>query len=34
MIVVVEAVSDNGEIGYEELIYNVEGKEKDYIIVN
>ena len=34
MTVVVEAVSDNGEIGYEELIYNVEGKEKDYIIVN
>ena len=27
MMVVVEAISENGEIGYKELIYNVEGKE-------
>ena len=34
MMVIVEAISVNGKIGYKEIGYNVEGKEKDVIIVN
>ena len=34
MMVVVEAISENGEIGYKEVEYNVEGNENKYIIVN
>jgi hypothetical protein len=34
MMVVVEATSGKGEIGYEELVYEIEGKEQDIIIVH
>lgn len=34
MMVVVEAVTPNGQIGYKELIYNVEGVEREILIVN
>lgn len=33
MMVVVEAISTNGEIGYQELEYEIEGAEKEIIIV-
>ncbi|MGQ8338977.1 hypothetical protein ACUNWD_20630 [Sunxiuqinia sp. A32] len=32
MIIVVEAISENGEIGYQELEYNVDGKDKIIIV--
>jgi hypothetical protein len=34
MVVIVEAISENGEIGYQEIDYEIEGKEKEIIIVN
>ncbi len=34
MVVVMEAVSDDGRIGYKEFVYEVEGKEKEIILVN
>ena len=34
MMIVVEAVSENGQIGYKELIYRVEGKEVGYKVVD
>jgi hypothetical protein len=33
MIVVVEAISEKGEIGYQKIEYEIEGKEKEFIIV-
>ena len=33
MMVVVEAVSENGEIGYQEMEYAIEGKDKQIIMV-
>lgn len=34
MTVVVEAVSENGEIGYQEIEYEIEGKEQELIIID
>lgn len=34
MMVIVEAISEYGEIGYKQIEYNVEGKEEEYFIVN
>ena len=34
MMVIVEAISEYGEIGYKQIEYNVEGKEEKYFIVN
>lgn len=34
MMVIVEAVSENGEIGYQEIEYEIEGKRNEIIIVN
>ena len=34
MMVVVEAISEKGEIGYEEIVYEIEGKVQDIIIVH
>ena len=34
MVMVVEAITKNGEMGYRELEYEIEGKEKEIIIVN
>ena len=34
MMIIVEAVSENGEIGYQEFEYKIEGKEREIIIVN
>jgi len=34
MMVIVEAISEDGKIGYKKIGYNVEGKEKEMIIVN
>lgn len=34
MMVIVEAISENGKIAYKEIEYNVDGKEKEIIIVN
>jgi len=33
MMIVVEAISENGNIGYRELDYEIEGKEKEFIIM-
>ncbi len=33
MMVVVEAISENGNIGYKEIDYEIEGKEKEFIVV-
>jgi hypothetical protein len=33
MTVIVEAISENGNIGYQELDYEIEGKEKEFIII-
>jgi hypothetical protein len=33
MLVVVEAITENGEIGYHEITYEIEGTEQKYIIV-
>ena len=34
MVVVVEAISENGQIGYQELEYEVTGEQQDLIIVD
>ena len=34
MMVIVEAISEKGKIGYQEIEYEIEGKEKEIIILN
>ena len=34
MMVIVEVISENGEVGYQEIEYAIEGKEKEIIIVH